>query len=153
MGVIDLRQWDFERDGSIYLEGEWAFFWGELLQPDQILDLNQAPFVSVPGVWSNYEIEGLTFTPEGYATYTLTIYPPDTPQVFGLYNEGQGIAYSLWVDGHLLGQNGQVGTNPQSMTVEKNQIPFSSSLMEKRWILSCKYRTSITVRVVFGTAF
>ena len=35
-GVLDLRDWDFEQDGSIHLSGEWRFFWKELRQPDQI---------------------------------------------------------------------------------------------------------------------
>ena len=33
-GVIDLRDWDFEKNGSVNLSGEWLFFWDELLQPD-----------------------------------------------------------------------------------------------------------------------
>ncbi len=121
-GVLDLRDWDFEKDGSINLAGEWAFFWGELLQPDQITFPNQAPFVSVPDLWSNYDIEGITFTPEGYATYYLTVYPPDTHQTYGLYIEGQGSAYTLWVDGRRLAQMGQVGITPQAMTPEKKPI-------------------------------
>ena len=94
-GVIDLQDWDFEKDGSVDLVGEWAFFWGELLQPDQITNLNQVPYVSVPDIWTNYEIEGLTITAEGYATYYLILYPPNTHQTLGLYIEGQGSAYKL----------------------------------------------------------
>jgi hypothetical protein len=63
-GVLDLRDWDFEKDGSINLGGEWAFFWGELLQPDQITLTNQntllfyLPIVS----WSlAFRAEYLTF--------------------------------------------------------------------------------------------
>ena len=119
-GVIDLRDWDFENNGSVNLSGEWLFFWDELLQPDQITMLDQGHFVSVPGIWSDYDIEGITTTAEGYATYTLTLYPPDAYyQTYGLYIEGQGSAYELWVDGHLLAQNGEVGTEQDTMTPGK----------------------------------
>lgn len=120
-GVIDLRGWDFEKDGSINLAGEWAFYWGELLQPDQITDSNQTSYEMVPDSWSDYEIEGITTTPEGYGTFTLKLYPPDSNEVYGLYIKGQGTAYTLWVDGRLLAQNGQVGTDFQTMTPEKIQ--------------------------------
>jgi diguanylate cyclase (GGDEF)-like protein/PAS domain S-box-containing protein len=121
-GVIDLRDWNFEKNGSIYLEGKWRFFWNELLPPDQINDPIQTEYVSIPDNWTNYDLEGIKFTPEGYATYSLTLYLPDTQQTYGIYNDGQGSAYSLWVDGRLLGQNGQVGTSPQTMTPDKKPI-------------------------------
>ena len=34
-GVLDLREWNFETDGNINLDGEWEFYW------DEVLDLNQ----------------------------------------------------------------------------------------------------------------
>ncbi|MBW8011930.1 MAG: hypothetical protein FVQ83_11935 [Chloroflexi bacterium] len=152
-GVIDLRDWDFEQDGSINLAGEWAFFWDELLEPEQIPFPIQAPYVSVPGAWSKYDIEGITFTPEGYATFYLILYPPDTHQVYGLYIDGQGSAYALWVDDRLLVQNGRVDTNQLDMTPEKNPSQLSSSLLEKRWRWFFKYRTSITARAASETTF
>ncbi len=32
-GVLDLRGWNFERDGSVNLDGEWEFYWDRLLEP------------------------------------------------------------------------------------------------------------------------
>ena len=118
-GVLDLREWDFEKDGSINISGEWAFYWGELLQPDQIRHPILAPYVNAPDIWSNYEIEGESFGPEGYATYYLTIYPPNTRNTYGLYSQGQDSAYKLWIDGRLIAENGQVGTNLQAMIPKK----------------------------------
>ena len=118
-GVIDLRDWDISTDESINLSGEWGFFWEELLQPDQIKSSTPVVYVPVPEIWPNYDIDGITFTPEGYATFTLSLYLPDPKQVYGLYIEGQGTTYSLWVDGQLLAQNGQVGSTSQAMMPEK----------------------------------
>ena len=28
-GVLDLRDWDFEKNGVINLDGEWEFYWKE----------------------------------------------------------------------------------------------------------------------------
>ena len=29
-GILDLREWDFNRDGPAKLDGEWDFYWKEL---------------------------------------------------------------------------------------------------------------------------
>ncbi|NOH14738.1 MAG: diguanylate cyclase [Chloroflexi bacterium] len=123
-GVMDLREWDFEQAGSIALEGEWAFVWNELMQPDQIATSNQVSHVQVPEVWSDYEIEGSANTANGFATYHLTLHLPDSEEVYGIYNEGQGSAYDLWVDGHLLAQNGHVGTSRETMIPGKQPAVF-----------------------------
>ena len=33
-GILDLSQWDFEKDGVINLDGEWEFYWNELVIAD-----------------------------------------------------------------------------------------------------------------------
>jgi len=33
-GVLDLTQWDFEKDGTINLDGEWEFYWEEFMPPN-----------------------------------------------------------------------------------------------------------------------
>lgn len=122
-GVLDLRGWDFEADGAVNLAGEWAFYWEELLEPSEITSSEQSSYVTIPDVWTNYEIEGKALPSEGFATYHLTLYFPQIDQVYGFYIEGQGSAYSLWVDGQLIAQNGEVGSTRQSMIPEK--IPTS----------------------------
>ena len=32
-GVLDLRDWDFDKDGPVKLDGEWEFYWKQLLFP------------------------------------------------------------------------------------------------------------------------
>jgi hypothetical protein len=45
-GVLDLRSWDFERNGSVNLDGEWAFYWDELLHPSEFTTPDQALYKS-----------------------------------------------------------------------------------------------------------
>jgi len=118
-GILDLSQWDFETDGSINLEGEWSFVWQKLLQPDQIKSQKNMQYVTVPDVWTDYDIEGITITPQGYATYYLTLTNIDISHVYGIYIDGEGSAYSLWVNGRLLAQNGKVAMSDELMEPEK----------------------------------
>ena len=32
-GVLDLSNWDFEKDGNVELKGEWRFVWEEFVEP------------------------------------------------------------------------------------------------------------------------
>ena len=81
-GVLDLRGWDFERDGSIDLDGEWEFYWKQLyegtepglgtsIQPDDMFD--------VPALWEGYVLpDGRQLDPFGYVTLRLRVLLPET---------------------------------------------------------------------------
>jgi diguanylate cyclase (GGDEF)-like protein/PAS domain S-box-containing protein len=116
-GVLDLREWDFDRDGSVGLVGEWAFFWQALHAPDAVPP-TAYEYVTVPDNWTSYEQDGRSLPATGFATYRLTLYLPDPDQVYGLYIDGQGTAYKLWVDATLLAQNGRVADNRRDMVPE-----------------------------------
>lgn len=33
-GILDLTDWDLEMDGAVKLDGEWDFYWKQLLTPE-----------------------------------------------------------------------------------------------------------------------
>ncbi|MBU3952983.1 MAG: adenylate/guanylate cyclase domain-containing protein, partial [Proteobacteria bacterium] len=35
-GILDLRNWNFEKDGIVALNGQWEFFWQSLLNPQPL---------------------------------------------------------------------------------------------------------------------
>lgn len=113
-GHLDLQNWDFDNRGIVSLSGEWAFYWNELLYPSEIKTDSSTRYVLVPDHWTNYETDGQALPPEGLATYRLTV-QLDPSQDYGLFIEGEGTAYALWMDGQLVAQNGLVATSPQEM--------------------------------------
>jgi len=40
-GILDLTQWQFEEDGVIKLNGQWEFYWNQLLEPHQLEDTSK----------------------------------------------------------------------------------------------------------------
>ena len=40
-GVIDLSNWDFKAQGTAKLDGEWEFYWKQLLNPENFNDTNR----------------------------------------------------------------------------------------------------------------
>ena len=110
-GVLDLRGWDFDRDGNIALNGEWKFYWKELINPnDSILkDITEVNFIKVPGLWKNAELEGKSYSPHGYATYSLDILLDSANQWLKLHTKvGIAAASIIYVNGEEVGSNGIV---------------------------------------------
>jgi two-component system sensor histidine kinase ChiS len=89
-GVVDLREWDFARDGSVPLEGEWSLFWAELVDDARAGEAREpTAFATVPGSWSEAHVEGGRALPlHGYATYRLRVLLRDVPAASPLAEPG-----------------------------------------------------------------
>lgn len=79
-GILDLRNWDFEKDGIVSLNGEWEFFWNHLLKPEYFASKTIPPltgYFDFPGIWNNYVIQNKKtrklISGKGYATFVLII--------------------------------------------------------------------------------
>jgi signal transduction histidine kinase/class 3 adenylate cyclase len=84
-GIVDLRGWDPERDGPVALDGEWSFWWGQLVDPSAIAT-GSAPtrdgVLAVPGMWPGLPRPGApdeALTAEGHATYAARVLLPPPP--------------------------------------------------------------------------
>lgn len=147
-GVLDLREWDFERDGILSLDGEWEFYWGEFLEPvgsttltnrttssNEIRSMSEVQgdtkYIKVPDAWNGYihnekEIDG-----KGYATYRLKLltnanYKP----AFRLPTIAS--AYELYINGALTTKAGNIGKTKETYVPYQNVqvIQFPDSTLE-----------------------
>ena len=57
-GVLDLSNWNFEKDGNIKLDGEWEFYPYKFIKSEKENNdsLFSKNFIKVPGTWNNFEI-------------------------------------------------------------------------------------------------
>ncbi|MFD2533124.1 hypothetical protein [Gracilimonas halophila] len=51
-GTIDLTSIDFHTQGAVELNGEWKFYWEELLEPHALDSTLKTRFVSFPHLWN-----------------------------------------------------------------------------------------------------
>ena len=73
-GVIDLRRWDFSKNGNIKLDGEWEFYWKELLSNDEFKNGNKPKtFIPVPGFWNAHIHNNKKIGDYGYGTYRVKV--------------------------------------------------------------------------------
>lgn len=116
-GVLDLTDWNFDQNGIIRLHGEWDFYWGELLTPDDFANNTERlpDWIRLPGSWNDHTRNGQKIGSFGYATYRLIVQKPKSEKHLALNIKAMSTAYNLWVDGELLATNGVVGTSEDTM--------------------------------------
>jgi signal transduction histidine kinase/CheY-like chemotaxis protein len=127
-GVLDLTQWDFEKDGVIALNGEWGFHWEQLLAPSDFPPLGaikQQHFVKVPSSWNSYQVDGEALGGQGYATYHLRIIGNQGNTKLMFRSTWMGSSYNLFINGELISSNGVVAKNREKMTPQ--YMPLTSS--------------------------
>ena len=119
-GVLDLRNWSFERDGNVSLAGDWQFWWQQLPEPDQAVP-GDVGLQQVPGIWTDYPE---AYPASGYATFRLKVLLPPGQKSLAIANEGQSSAFSLWVDGQHHGNVGRVGPTREEMVATKQRATY-----------------------------
>ncbi|NCB75036.1 MAG: hypothetical protein EOM51_09890 [Clostridia bacterium] len=139
-GVVDLSGWDFEKQGTVSLSGNWAFYWNEFADPEDYA----APdlYAKVPDVWNNYEIDGEKLPGYGYATYILRIEGVQG-QNLSMRAPPCSTAYELYIDGRLLAKNGTVSSTsegfvpeyePENVTITTESDSFTITLIISNYV-------------------
>lgn len=116
-GVMDLSSWNFQKDGNIPLEGEWEFYWNRLLTATDFKNKTEpvtSGFAMVTGEWNNQIIGNRKFPGQGYATYRLRVKKVSYPGLLSLKILDVSSAYRLWINDHLVAENGWVSSRGDS---------------------------------------
>lgn len=129
-GILDLRNWNFVKDGPVSLKGEWKFKWMEDSKgySDPDFDDSQWDILKVPGGW-NYK----TGTAYGYGWARLKIlFNPEQKDLIitDLSIEQTGVilsAYQMFADGKMIMDAGNVGHNISEEVPEHRPsiVPFN----------------------------
>ncbi|MEQ9468702.1 MAG: response regulator [Ekhidna sp.] len=107
-GVIDLSKTDL-RNNAVTLNGDWEFYWNELISPDSIR-FYEEDYYAFPKLWNGgTTVKRKKLSAQGYATYRIRVLlPPKTPQLAISLGETYN-SYRLFYDGFEISRNGQVG--------------------------------------------
>ncbi|HRP70022.1 MAG TPA: 7TM-DISM domain-containing protein, partial [Turneriella sp.] len=119
------QAWDFKRDGTLTLDGEWELYWNQLLDPiDFNHNTNPKPtaIVRIPDVWKEQNINGVQTSNFGYATYRLRIRFPEKSflqrQLLALRVHYELTAYRVFYNGIAVATNGNVTTDASHFQAE-----------------------------------
>ena len=105
-GNLDIKGWDFIKNGPVKLDGAWQFCWNRLIEPGsgQWNELSLPVFYPVPQFWTSYP--GLNLPAKGYTTYRLIIKTAGNNKNLALQTPELFTEYKVWINGRLVGQNG-----------------------------------------------
>ncbi len=109
-GLLDLRKVNL-KESSFALNGEWGFYWKQLVAPGSVPEPIQ--FNMFPKIWNGTEVNGIKLSPQGFATYTLTVLLPTQKPPLALTVPDVYCAYKLYVNGNLFSSNG----HPDSLAI------------------------------------
>lgn len=119
-GVIDLSEIDMSKSAPVRLDGEWEFYWKQLLTPEDFhgTPLRAVPaYLSLPAAWNDIGLNAEKLRGEGgYATFRLRILPGRGKQELALRLDDVYSAYRLWANGNLLVTSGKVGKSEADET-------------------------------------
>lgn len=107
-GVLDLRNWDFKRDGMVKLDGEWEFYENKLLSPSKLNKtvISGKDYLVIPGSYGEHT----------YGTYRLKVLLNDMDNLYSIKVDFLQSAYKLWANNKELISVGSVGTSKRDMT-------------------------------------
>ena len=122
-GVLDLRNWDFKKDGMIKLNGAWEFYDNELLLPQD--------FKSITAGTIRYEHLPGVFGQQGYCTYRLKLLMNNQEELYSVKIDFIQSAYELWADNKLITSVGQVGKTKDEMIPQL--VPSYRLFLCRKW--------------------
>lgn len=124
-GILTISEEEFEKAEKIKLDGEWEFYWKQLIYPEDFKEIVAKDYIKVPGLWNGHVVDGEKIKGEGYATFRLLIDYKGKDEIFGLEINDMGTAYDLYIDNVLMAKNGQVGkSSKESIPGSKHRIVF-----------------------------
>lgn len=117
-GVLDLRGTVMDQHSFHNLNGEWEFYWEQLLTPTTFGKAKQegkGMIVPVPSYWSDYLIDGKELPGFGYGTYALSVLlPPDTRSGICIDIPVFDVAHKFYLNDRLIKESGTVGTSRET---------------------------------------
>ncbi|MFC5702583.1 diguanylate cyclase domain-containing protein [Cohnella faecalis] len=121
-GRMDLTDSKMKADELVDLNGEWAFYWRQLLEPKDLSSGTEqrTGYIDMPSNWYKHTMDGDKLPRNGFATFALQLRVSDPDQVKGLILPVMYSNYKLWVDDRLVAVSGQVGTDRKSSIPQKS---------------------------------
>ncbi|MCE5173305.1 ATP-binding protein [Paenibacillus profundus] len=135
-GVLDLRDWEFENQRSIALNGEWEFYPGRFLEQNdaEAFSLPSQSYVKVPGDWRS-SVSDKGDSSYGYGTYRLRILTGGRlNQPYGFWIRNIQTSSMLFMNGQLLAKFGSPAEQAENYKPKANSYTVSYIAGEQREI-------------------
>jgi len=128
-GVLDLRDYDFKADGPVNLDGEFEFYWDQMLNPAIENDTGIVNYIQVPGSWTRLKDELPEIQRYGFATYRLVILLPKGVNELSFKVKNLFSASGFFLNGKAIDYLGFPGVN-KFQTLVKYHEPLITGTVQ-----------------------
>ncbi|WP_337104087.1 ATP-binding protein [Paenibacillus sp. YIM B09110] len=121
-GLLDATKWDFEQQGVLSLRGQWEFYEGKLLGPEDFQPGGELKgrFVQVPGGWK-HTLASQDKNGYGAGTYRLLIHTNEAA-LYSMRAKKIRMSSRIFMNGIDLGGNGRPSLSAEGFV--PSNVPF-----------------------------
>lgn len=156
--VLNLSEYNFEKDQIINLNGQWEFFWNKQLKYNDFMSgyVDKGLIVQAPSAWNEYVYENNKLPSFGFGTYRLKVIGIEAGTKLSFRISDEATAYSLYIDDMLLMSNGVAGTSKSNTIpeIKSLKVDFESPSKEFNIILHIsnfnRERGGMCAPIIFG---
>lgn len=123
--VADMNKYDLDNVESLYLSGEWEFFWGKHIVSDNIKNPKVDDYVQVPSSWTTYNLNGNTLPNGGIASYRVNLKNINTSKPFVVSVPNLSGECRIYINGESVFSNRGIPNENYSAAMESYAVPFS----------------------------
>jgi len=131
-GILDLRDYDFLTSGPVELEGEFEFYWNQMLNPAIEGDSGEMIYVKVPGNWTKLRRQHPEVTRYGFATYRVVILLPEKMDEIALKVKDVYSASGYFLNGKAIDYLGFPGVNKFQTVIRYSRPLMIGSVNDQR---------------------
>lgn len=122
---MDLRHWNFEKDGIVALSGTWEFYWNQQI----IMPGTKPAFINYPHYWNHQkDTSGVNYPGQGYALLRCRIILPENRQVLALEEHEVMSAFEIIANKDTVCRMGHPATDKlHEIPLTKKAVGFFTS--------------------------
>lgn len=148
--VADVDKYDFDNGESVYLSGEWEFFWGKHIISENLNNPEADAFVQVPSSWTTYNINGKKLHNGGKASYRINLKNINTTEAVVVTVINLPGDCNIFVNKECVFSNRGIPGTEYKTVAESYAIPFTFGEDENRNYeivveVTCNFSSGLTV--------
>ncbi len=124
--TADMGKYNLSSGESVYLTGEWEFFWDQHIISDNLKKAEPDIFVNVPASWTTYKINGENLKNGGKASYRAYVKNVNTPEPFVVSVPNVSGECKVFINGECVFSNRTIPGTNYSTVIESYAIPITS---------------------------
>lgn len=127
-GVLDLRNWDFSKNGPIPLNGQWEYYSNQLLSPEDFKIQRfskEVSYINLPRSLKDYNTDGGSIEKTNYATYRLKVLVNPSEKPVEIKSESIKTSQKLWISDKLLYSIGNIKTQKSKKSFKSSTFSYT----------------------------